>query len=235
VSAPLGSYGLKLRAEWRQVRDGYAGDPVDQWFLLGINFPLRRSQAPGQARSTPPPAPPPARADAPAAEPAPRAPPEPAPAPPPLPPLAQVDDDGDGIFNAQDRCPATLMGLRVDQYGCAMEGAVATLSGVRFATGSARLDAAATPALVRLLEALEGQPSMRVELRGHTDAVGDAGANQRLSEQRARSVARFLEGEGIESWRLTTTGFGSSRPVAGNTTEEGRASNRRVELRVISP
>nr|PZN63190.1 MAG: hypothetical protein DIU62_11345 [Pseudomonadota bacterium] len=127
------------------------------------------------------------------------------------------------------------MGLRVDQYGCAMEGAVATLSGVRFATGSARLDAAATPALVRLLEALEGQPSMRVELRGHTDAVGDAGANQRLSEQRARSVARFLEGEGIESWRLTTTGFGSSRPVAGNTTEEGRASNRRVELRVISP
>lgn len=239
MSAPLGSYGLRLRAEWRQVRDGYVDKPRDGHIFLGLNFPLRRgastSNVGGQARSTapvvarttdvPPPVSPPATTTSPPIE----------PAAPPLPPLPQVDDDRDGIFNAQDRCPDTLPGMRVDQYGCAMEGAIATLAGVRFVSGSARMDVASTPALFRVAAALEGQPSMRVELRGHTDSIGDQATNLRLSEQRAGTVARFLEGEGIEGWRITVTGFGSSRPVADNATEDGRASNRRVEIRVISP
>ncbi len=235
LSAPMGSYGLRLRAEWRTVRDGYVDKPRDKYLFLGVNFPLRRSGVSPDvtAGRSPPPAP---RNETASGSTAP--PPAPAAADPPLPalpPIPQVDEDGDGIFDAQDRCPATLMGLRVDQYGCAMEGAIANLVGVRFITGSARVDAASTPALFRAVAALEGQPSMRVELRGHTDAIGSEVANQQLSEQRAATIARFLEGEGIEEWRISVTGFGASRPIADNATEQGRELNRRVEMRVISP
>lgn len=234
LSGPLGSYGLRLRAEWRHVRDGYVDKPRDKYLFVGINFPLRSSggtsSSPSPAGRNPPPAPRGTSTPAPVTPPA-----VVAEAPPALPPLPQVDDDGDGIFNAQDRCPATLMGLRVDQYGCAMEGAIANLVGVRFVTGSARMDPASTPAMFRVVAALEGQPSMRVELRGHTDAVGSEVANLQLSEQRAAAIARFLEGEGIEEWRISVTGFGASRPIADNATEQGRELNRRVEMRVISP
>lgn len=236
LSGPLGSYGLRLRAEWRMVRDGYVDKPRDKYLFVGINFPLRRSGASaGVTGRSPPPAPRSATAAGSTAPPPPAAAGDAAPPPPPMPPIPQVDEDGDGIFDAQDRCPATLMGLRVDQYGCAMEGAIANLVGVRFITGSARVDAASTPALFRVVAALEGQPSMRVELRGHTDAVGSEVANQQLSEQRAATIARFLEGEGIEEWRISVTGFGASRPIADNATEQGRELNRRVEMRVISP
>lgn len=233
LSAPLGSYGVRLRAEWRQVSDGYVDKPRDKYLFLGINFPLRRSGGasalPSQPVRDPPPVP---RGTA---DPATATPPAATTEAPALPPLPQVDDDGDGIFNAQDRCPATLMGLRVDQYGCAMEGAIANLLGVRFVTGSARMDPSSTPAMFRVVAALEGQPSMRVELRGHTDAVGSEVANLQLSEQRAAAIERFLEGEGIEEWRISVTGFGASRPIADNATEQGRELNRRVEMRVISP
>jgi OOP family OmpA-OmpF porin len=116
-----------------------------------------------------------------------------------------------------------------------MEGALANVPGVRFVTGSARFDASSTPALFRLVAAMEGQPSMRIELRGHTDAVGSDLVNMQLSEQRAAAIARFLEGEGIEEWRLSVTGFGATRPVADNATEQGRELNRRVEVRVLAP
>ncbi len=231
MSAPLGAYGLRLRAEWRRVNDGYVDKPKDRHYFLSINFPLRSGAAPAP-RSSPPPPPPVVQTPPP---PPPLASNEPPAAPEQLPLIPQVDDDGDGIFNAQDRCPSTLPGLRVDQYGCAMEGAIATIAGVRFVTGAARIEPASTPALIRLTDALEGQPSMRIEVRGHTDSVGNAASNLRLSEQRAATIGRYLETEGIETWRITTVGFGATRPVADNATEDGRASNRRVEIRVISP
>lgn len=261
MSAPLGSKGLRLRAEARYVLDQFDGKPKDRQLFIGATFrpggggsstastPAPRP-APEPAESvavTPPPAPAPVPAPAtpPPVSPAPpasTAPPPapqatvPAPAPAPaLPPLPQLDDDNDGIFSAQDRCPGTLRGMRVDQYGCAVEGAQAVLEGVNFENASTRMDTASTPSLLRLTEALEGQPSMRIELRGHTDSVGDATANQRLSEQRAQSIQRFLVGQGIEAWRITVTGFGSTRPVADNSTAGGRALNRRVEVRVVSP
>jgi OOP family OmpA-OmpF porin len=226
-SAPLGSYGVRLRAEWRKVHDGYVDKPKDSYLLLGVNFPLRRGSDGSAAR--------PGTSRTPTTTSAPAAPPPAVALPPAMPLIPQVDDDGDGIFNAQDRCPDTLAGLRVDQYGCAMEGALANVPGVRFVTGSARFDASSTPALFRLVAAMEGQPSMRIELRGHTDAVGSDLVNMQLSEQRAAAIARFLEGEGIEEWRLSVTGFGATRPVADNATEQGRELNRRVEVRVLAP
>lgn len=252
MSAPLGSTGVRLRAEARYVLDQFEGRPNDRQLFLGVTFPIGGRS---EARPAPPlpsgPAPlpplpaspepvdsaPPAQAATPPTAPAPAAPTPPAEAvtSTPLPPLPQLDDDGDGIFTAQDRCTDTPRGLRVDQYGCAVEGAQVVLQGVQFETASPRMDNASTPALLQLVQALEGQPSMRIELRGHTDSVGDADANQRLSEQRARAIARFLEGQGVEAWRITVTGFGESRPVANDATPDGRAANRRVELRVVSP
>ena len=69
-----------------------------------------------------------------------------------------------------------------------------------------------------------------VEVAGHTDSTGSAQYNQQLSEQRANSVAQYLESQGLASNRVVTIGAGETRPVADNSTPEGRAANRRVEL-----
>ena len=68
---------------------------------------------------------------------------------------------------------------------------------------------------------------------GHTDSVGSEAFNQTLSEQRAATVANYLTGRGVQSARLATKGYGESQPKASNTTEEGRAENRRVEIRLV--
>lgn len=77
---------------------------------------------------------------------------------------------------------------------------------------------------------LKSQPNLMVSLDGHTDNVGDANSNQTLSEQRAKAVLDALVAKGIDAKRLKSQGFGASRPVADNRSEEGRAKNRRVEL-----
>jgi OOP family OmpA-OmpF porin len=74
------------------------------------------------------------------------------------------------------------------------------------------------------------QPSLQVTVEGHTDAVGSEGYNQRLSERRARAVRDYMVAEGIAADRITTKGWGKSKPVATNDTAEGRAENRRVEI-----
>lgn len=73
-----------------------------------------------------------------------------------------------------------------------------------------------------------------MELSGHTDAKGSDSYNQNLSERRAASVRQYLVGKGIASSRMTSVGHGESQPVATNETDEGRALNRRVELKVTS-
>lgn len=113
------------------------------------------------------------------------------------------------------------------------DGRVAT-QGVLFDTGSARLRPESTPTLRAIADALRRDGALRLRIEGHTDSVGDAAANQRLSEQRARAVvAHLVEREGIAAERLEAAGLGPSRPVADNATPEGRAQNRRVELVVL--
>jgi len=72
-----------------------------------------------------------------------------------------------------------------------------------------------------------------IEVAGHTDSTGTDEYNQRLSERRAASVARFLESQGVMNQRIITVGMGESRPVADNSTPEGRQANRRVELTLV--
>ena len=101
---------------------------------------------------------------------------------------------------------------------------------VVFATGSDVLDAGATATLDKVVDAMTRHPLPVVEVSGHTDNVGDPGANATLSGQRAQSVVDYLVSQGIDAARLQSIGVGEAEPIADNDTEEGRAQNRRVEL-----
>lgn len=108
------------------------------------------------------------------------------------------------------------------------------LTTVRFETGSAQLTRSSEDIIRQAAEAIEGAPAgTRVEVGGHTDSQGDATHNQLLSEQRARAVADALIAAGVPADRLAARGFGSNRPIGDNSTEAGRAANRRIAYEVL--
>jgi outer membrane protein OmpA-like peptidoglycan-associated protein len=104
------------------------------------------------------------------------------------------------------------------------------LAGVYFDTDSAVLRPESAAALENLLQRLNENPSARIEIQGHTDATGSVDHNIKLSNERAGSVVQWLIGRGVSVERLTSKGFGPTRPIADNLTIEGRARNRRVEF-----
>jgi OOP family OmpA-OmpF porin len=106
---------------------------------------------------------------------------------------------------------------------------------VVFATGSAELSDAARASLDKVVEAMARYPLPVVEISGHTDDRGDAGANQALSEERAAAVEAYLISQGVDAERLASRGAGESEPVASNDTAEGRGENRRVQLIAQAP
>ncbi len=87
--------------------------------------------------------------------------------------------------------------------------------------------------LDRLVALMEQNPKLRISLEGHTDSEGSDRGNQLLSERRAASVQAYLVDAGISSDRLEARGYGQSRPLADNSSEEGRQQNRRTELRIL--
>lgn len=88
--------------------------------------------------------------------------------------------------------------------------------------------------LNRIIKLMKDNPTIRVEISGHTDTIGSERANQKLSNQRAQSVVNYLVDNGIAKDRLEAKGYGKTRPIATNKTEEGRQENRRVEIEVLS-
>jgi outer membrane protein OmpA-like peptidoglycan-associated protein len=113
---------------------------------------------------------------------------------------------------------------QIDQSG------VASIYGVHFDTGSAKLRPDSEATLKVVLELINRSPGSRWTIAGHTDNQGAAEMNQKLSEQRAESVIAWLAAHGVSQSRLTPQGYGLSRPIADNSTEAGRALNRRVEI-----
>ena len=109
-------------------------------------------------------------------------------------------------------------------------GIVLTLGDVLFTTGSAELQSGGDDNLNRLVDFLNQHPERRVLIEGHTDSVGNAQSNQRLSERRAASVRSYLTRQGISPDRLSTSGMGEARPIATNEDASGRQQNRRVEV-----
>ncbi|MGN6400269.1 MAG: OmpA family protein [Flavisolibacter sp.] len=88
--------------------------------------------------------------------------------------------------------------------------------------------------LDKVVQLLQDNPAVKIQIEGHTDNVGSATDNQKLSENRAKSVVSYLNSKGISLTRLIAKGFGATKPIADNSTEEGRAQNRRTELKIIS-
>lgn len=101
---------------------------------------------------------------------------------------------------------------------------------VNFATDSAQILPASQPQIAQVSQLLAADPSLRLAINGHTDNSGSSAHNLQLSQQRAASVVAALVAAGIAAERLSAEGFGDSRPVADNSTAEGKAKNRRVEL-----
>ena len=158
-------------------------------------------------------------------------PPPPKPAPPPPPPV-NPDLDGDGVPNERDKCPNTRKGAVVDLDGCEVE-AVIELGGVHFDFDKATLKPEAKVVLNEAASLLGKHERVVVEIAGHTDSVGSETYNQGLSERRAAAVKDYLTSKGVKASRLSSKGYGESRPVASNDTEAGRAENRRVEMIIL--
>jgi len=140
---------------------------------------------------------------------------------------APKDSDGDGVPDSADQCPNTPKGERVGPYGCSCD----ITRQVEFAFDSAELTAAGKATLDELSATLTRLKFVSGTVEGHTDNKGTPEYNQGLSERRAKTVADYLEAKGVASHRLAVKGMGESNPIADNSTEEGRAKNRRVVLR----
>ncbi|NMF91157.1 OmpA family protein [Aromatoleum petrolei] len=104
---------------------------------------------------------------------------------------------------------------------------------ITFDTGRADVKPQFQPVLSRLSQSIQQYPDTVVQIEGHTDSTGSASFNQTLSENRAESVRSYMAQRGVESNRLVAVGYGASRPVADNSTPQGRAQNRRVEVLIV--
>jgi OOP family OmpA-OmpF porin len=102
---------------------------------------------------------------------------------------------------------------------------------VKFESDKAVLMASSYPTLDVMVKILKDNPGISVEIQGHTDSTASAVYNVDLSQRRARTVMKYLQGKGIAPSRMTARGYGEGRPIDTNATEEGKANNRRVELK----
>jgi len=108
------------------------------------------------------------------------------------------------------------------------------LKNIFFDLGKFDLKPESTIELDNIFQLLKENPTLKIQISGHTDNIGKAADNMTLSNNRAQAVVKYLVSKGIEPARLSFKGFGATKPVADNATEEGRARNRRTELQVVS-
>ena len=138
-----------------------------------------------------------------------------------------LDTDGDGVYDYLDKCPGTPKGAHVNVNGCWI------LKDVNFDTDKSDIKAGFFDELDLVASILSKNPTLKIEVQGHTDNVGSADYNQKLSERRAAAIEKYLVNKGIADERMDVKGLGLTMPVASNDTEEGRAQNRRVQLKSI--
>jgi OOP family OmpA-OmpF porin len=167
------------------------------------------------------------------------------------------DSDGDGVADKLDKCPNTEAGIKVDGGGCPLdtdndgvpdskdncptEKGIAEFNGcpnspstsanvIQFEFNSSVLKTSSYPILDQLSSDLRSKEILKVELGGHASMEGTPDYNLQLSKDRANAVKTYLVNSGVAASKIITNGFGETRPVASNNTEEGRQLNRRVEV-----
>ena len=144
-----------------------------------------------------------------------------------------VDSDNDGVIDRLDDCANSPAGLAVDNKGCSI--IQFKFGGVNFEPKSYELTEASKLILDEAAITINASPEVqKIEVQAHTDYKGSGESNLKLSEQRALSVKGYLVSQGVRENRLIAKGYGESQPVADNKTEEGRAKNRRVELKIVT-
>ncbi|MBV4493977.1 OmpA family protein [Pseudomonas sp. SWRI12] len=157
------------------------------------------------------------------------------------------DEDGDGVPDSRDKCPGTPKGVQVDADGCpppapapVVEEAVVVkeetivIRDVHFEFNKATLTPADKDVLSTVATRLKQETSTaQLSVTGHTDSVGSDAYNQKLSQRRADSVVKYLVENGVpQSSFVSVSGAGESQPVADNKTADGRAMNRRTEIKI---
>lgn len=115
----------------------------------------------------------------------------------------------------------------------ATEGSTAVLNNIFFDVDKYELKSKSIPELEKIMRFMQENPTIRVEISGHTDNSGQPAYNKQLSEKRALAVFQYLTEKGIPGNRLSHVGYGPARPLADNTTDEGRQQNRRIEFRIV--
>ena len=160
---------------------------------------------------------------------------------PPTAPGTCADSDGDSVCDAADLCPDTPKGVTVDAKGCPVEKADSKpdpnqkFEDVHFAYDKSDLTDYAKALLDNAAKVVENlsklYPQLKVDVGGHTDWTGTDGYNQGLSERRAGVVKQYLQRKGVDGTRINLQAYGEARPKATNETDEGRALNRRTEVR----
>jgi outer membrane protein OmpA-like peptidoglycan-associated protein len=144
---------------------------------------------------------------------------------------------GGGIGRYMDNQEAAMRQQLANVEGASIQRnadllAVTFKSDVLFDTGSANLKAGSYDEITRVATVLNQYPQTSIRVAGHTDSTGSEATNQQLSERRAGAVKNALMGQGVAPSRMTSIGYGESKPVADNGTEAGRQLNRRVEITI---
>lgn len=145
-----------------------------------------------------------------------------------------ADSDGDGVIDLEDKCPKTP-GVR-ENFGCPpitqeeKEVLKRAFDNLEFNTGKSTIRTSSYPSLNELAELLKSKPEYKLLIEGHTDNVGKRTSNITLSKNRSNAVMKYLVGKGVPSTRFIVKWYGPDKPIADNSTEEGRQRNRRVEM-----
>ena len=146
--------------------------------------------------------------------------------------LAEID----GVSTVSDQLtivdPVADAQISIDQFN--RELAAIDVSSVAFTPGSVAFTGQSDAALAQLLTLLQQFPQGRIRIEGHTDNTGPDNVNLRVSRDRAAAVANYLMARGIPSDQLLATGYGSTQPIADNSSEAGRARNRRIEIYAVN-
>jgi outer membrane protein OmpA-like peptidoglycan-associated protein len=134
-------------------------------------------------------------------------------------------------FDIPDGSEYSLVDKTIELKNIAIGSKIA-LRNIFFDVGKAMLRSESNAELDRLVKLMNDVPKLKIEISGHTDNTGSASLNEKLSQERAEAVMKYLASKGIKADRMTAVGYGSSRPVASNNTAEGRQENRRTEMEI---
>ena len=141
---------------------------------------------------------------------------------------------GDRMDRQAERIEQEIPGAQVERVGEGINVVFDETSGVYFDTNKYNINGASSATLVKLAGIFKEYSGTNILVEGHTDSTGPTNFNMTLSKQRAQAVTSYLSGQGISSSRFTTNWYGPNQPKYDNTTVDGRAKNRRVELAIIA-